>query len=157
MKIALQLLKNLSAAVLAGSLFAGCSKPVAPESTTQDITWNQLPSLPDKQGFAGGFAGVSHGSLLFAGGANFPDAPPWGGGKKVWHDSIFVLSSADGPWKKLEQVLPRPLAYGVSVTHKDKLICIGGDDGKKAFRDVFSVELRQGKAAIEELPSLPAP
>ena len=157
MKIALQLLKNLSAVVLAGSLFAGCSKPVAPESTTQDITWNQLPSLPDKQGFAGGFAGVSHGSLLFAGGANFPDAPPWGGGKKVWYDSIFVLSSADGPWKKLEQVLPRPLAYGVSVTHKDKLICIGGDDGKKAFRDVFSVELRQGKAAIEELPSLPAP
>jgi len=116
-----------------------------------------LPPLPDMQGFAGGFAGTSHGSLLFAGGANFPDAPPWEGGNKVWYDSIFVLDAVSGPWRKLAKSLPHSLAYGVSVTHKDKLICIGGDNGTRAFADVFSIELRDGKVTLEELPPLPAP
>ena len=60
------------------------------------FVWGQLPPLPDRHGFAGGFAGVSHDALIFAGGANFPDAPPWDGGKKVWYDSIFVLAQPDG-------------------------------------------------------------
>ena len=54
--------------------------------------WERLPSLPDREGFAGLFAGVSGGALLVAGGANFPDAKPWEGGKKVWYDTVFVRS-----------------------------------------------------------------
>ncbi len=34
--------------------------------------WRPLSPLPDKEGFAAPFAGVSHGSLVVAGGANFP-------------------------------------------------------------------------------------
>src|SRR4051794_9202194 len=41
--------------------------------------WTQLPSLPDPEGFASAFAGVSHDALLVAGGANFPDKRPWDG------------------------------------------------------------------------------
>ena len=46
------------------------------------LTWTSLPPLPDPIGFAGAFAGVADGALLVAGGANFPDLPPWDKGKK---------------------------------------------------------------------------
>ena len=130
---------------------------VAGEAPAAKFVWGQLPSLPDRHGFAGGFAGVTHDALIFAGGANFPDAPPWDGGKKVWYDSIFVQAKPDGQWKKLEQTLPRPLAYGASVTHDNRLICIGGDDGVKASKQVLAIEWQNGRVAIEELPSLPRP
>ena len=61
--------------------------------------WAKLPAIPDKEGFAGAFAGVSHGSLIVAGGANFPDKKPWDGGKKIWYDTVFVLERPDGEWK----------------------------------------------------------
>jgi hypothetical protein len=47
-------------------------------------------------GLAGAFAGVSNGVLIIAGGANFPDAAPWKGGKKVWWDKIQVLEKNRG-------------------------------------------------------------
>ena len=55
------------------------------------IRWSELDPIPDQHGLAGMFAGVSHGVLIAAGGANFPDAPPWQNGTKVWHDTIFAL------------------------------------------------------------------
>ena len=53
------------------------------EGSFAGLQWDtSLPSLPDQHGFAGAFTGVSKGHLLVAGGANFPDAPPWENGKK---------------------------------------------------------------------------
>src|SRR6185312_16330999 len=72
--------------------------PVHAESQTSALNWKQLPPLPDRLGFAAPFAGVSSGALIVAGGANFPGAMPWEGGQKAWHDSIFVLADAHGPW-----------------------------------------------------------
>src|SRR5918993_2565532 len=60
------------------------------------FAWSSLPPLPDPIGFAGPYAGVSNGALLVAGGANFPDGPPWEGKPKVWHDRIFLLTAPDG-------------------------------------------------------------
>ena len=37
------------------------------------LHWEHLPALPDTDGLAGMYAGVSRGALLAAGGANFPD------------------------------------------------------------------------------------
>jgi N-acetylneuraminate epimerase len=68
--------------------------------------WSKLPSLPDKEGFASMFAGVSGGALLAAGGANFPDKKPWEGGKKIWHDTVFVLEKFDGAWKVTGKLPP---------------------------------------------------
>jgi hypothetical protein len=50
------------------------------------LKWASLPPLPDREGYAGSFAGVSDGVLLVAGGANFQDRRPWEGGTKVWYD-----------------------------------------------------------------------
>src|SRR5690606_37231382 len=62
------------------------------------LKWKELPSIPDKEGFAGMFAGVSNENLICMGGANFPNEMPWKGGKKVWYDDIFVLSKKDTEW-----------------------------------------------------------
>ena len=118
--------------------------------------WKRLPPLPDKEGFAGPFAGVSGGALLVAGGANFPDKKPWQGGKKVWYDSVFVLGKPDGEWKVAGK-LPRPLGYGVSVTHRNGVVCVGGSDVDRHYADAFRLEWKAGKLVTTRLPSLPRP
>ena len=54
------------------------------------LEWDRLPDLPDKEGFAGVFAGVvSEGGedfLVVAGGANFPEGRPQG----VWLAGLFL-------------------------------------------------------------------
>lgn len=118
--------------------------------------WKQLPSLPDKEGFAGSFAGVSHGALLVAGGANFPDKKPWDGGKKVWSDAVFVLDKPDGKWTVAGK-LTRPLGYGVSVTHSNRVVCVGGSDNERHHAEAFQLEWKSGKLLTTKLPSLPKP
>jgi N-acetylneuraminate epimerase len=118
--------------------------------------WARLPSLPDRQGFAGSFAGVSRGTLLVAGGANFPGKKPWEGGKKAWSDAAFALERPDGNWKVAGR-LPRPTAYGVSATHRDGVVCAGGGDAERNFADAFRLEWEAGRLAVAPLPDLPGP
>jgi N-acetylneuraminate epimerase len=118
--------------------------------------WTKLPSLPDPEGFASSFAGVSSDTLLVAGGANFPGKKPWEGGTKVWYDNVFALSDPNGQWKIVGR-LPKPLGYGVSVTWKDSLICIGGSDAQNHYRDVSQLTLDRGTLRIEPLAQLPQP
>ena len=118
--------------------------------------WRTLPALPDAEGFAGVFAGVSAGALLVAGGANFPDAPPWRGGTKTWYDTVFALSDAEGEWQHLGR-LPRPNGYGVSVTTPDGVICAGGGDANGHFREVFRLRKAGDRLQIDPLPPLPKP
>lgn len=118
--------------------------------------WTRLPPLPDKEGFAGSFAGVSSGAMLVAGGANFPDKKPWEGGKKVWYDRVFVLERPDGKWKAAGR-LPRPLGYGVSVTHGNGIVCVGGSDDQRHYANVFRLEWKDGKLATTQLADLPKP
>lgn len=120
------------------------------------LEWRTLPQLPDREGFASGFAGVASGRLLFAGGANFPDQRPWEGGRKVWYDHIFMLDSFDGRWKEAGK-LSRPLAYGVSVTWKDSVICVGGSDSVQHYRESFRMSLDGDRVVLSDLPSLPVP
>ena len=123
-------------------------------STNRPLEWSKLPPLPDQLGFAGAFAGTHNGALLVAGGANFPDKKPWEGGKKVWHDTVFALERADAAWKIVGK-LPRPLAYGVSVTTKSGVVCIGGSDAEKHYAEVFLLTLSHGPLEVKNLPSLP--
>ena len=129
----------------------------APPILRREIVWDELPALPDPEGFGGGYVGVSHGALLFAGGANFPAAPVWEGGKKQYYDSIFALDRPGGHWRKLSARLPRSMAYGGSVTHGNRLICVGGEDSHRAYADVFALELDGDQVKQSQLPSLPRP
>lgn len=119
-----------------------------------------LPMLESRPnpGVAGAFAGVSHGALLVAGGANFPNGYPWQNGKKVWHATVYVLEKPGGSWKIAEQ-LPKPLGYGASVSWKNRVIGIGGNDADRSYANVFSLtwhpETR--KIQTDSFPSLPKP
>lgn len=121
------------------------------------FSWGELAPIPDRHGFAGGFAGVSNGALLFAGGANFPDGgAPWSGSKKVWSDGVFVLESREGQWRRVAR-LPRSLGYGVSATRDGRVICVGGSHEEGHSSAVFAILYKEGRAIIEDLPDLPEP
>lgn len=118
--------------------------------------WHELPPLPDAHGFAGPFAGVTGGSLIVAGGANFPEAPPWDGGRKTWHPQVFVLERPDGVWQQAG-MLPGPLGYGVSVTTREGVLCIGGSDSERHHPECFLLTWEAGILKFQPYPPLPLP
>jgi N-acetylneuraminic acid mutarotase len=129
---------------------------LVPAAMSQVPSWSPLPSLPDKEGFAAMYAGVSGDALVVAGGANFPGKRPWEGGTKVWYDDIWVLEKPDGAWRQAGK-LPRPLGYGVGVTWKNEVLCIGGSNADGHHADVFSLRVEGNGIAIKSYPSLPKP
>ncbi len=122
----------------------------------QGLKWNELPVLPDTVGRAGMFAGVSGGRLFCMGGTNFPNGYPWEGGKKVWHNDIFMLDEG-GEWQLLDCKLPNRLAYGVSVSHGNRVIVIGGSDESNHYNNVSAFEWNGETLNRRDLPKLPHP
>ncbi len=118
------------------------------------LTWKQLPALPEPLGVAAPYAGVTGGALLVAGGAYFPDKMPWDGGQKKWLDQVWLLPKPDGVWKEIGK-LPRPLAYGISVTHGNSVICVGGSDAMQHHADCFKLTWTVDGLLQENLPQLP--
>lgn len=127
---------------------------VVTDSLAASFTWSQLPALPERRGVAGAFAGITGGGLVVAGGANFPDAMPWQGGQKVWHDRVWLLDRPNGAWREAGK-LPRPLAYGVSVTTRDGVLCVGGSDADRHYADGFRLIWNGKVLSCEPLPALP--
>ena len=132
------------------------SAMAGPAAVPAAYRWRRLPSIPDRKGLAGLFSGVSGGSLLVAGGANFPKKPPWEGGRKEWRRGVYALRSPAGRWEQVGR-LPRPLGYGVSASYDDRIICVGGSDQDRHYAEVISLRLRRGKLETRLLPSLPVP
>jgi N-acetylneuraminate epimerase len=123
----------------------------APGHAGESMGWNNLSPLPEKLGVAGAFAGVSGGALLVGGGANFPDGMPWEGGKKVWHDRIWVLEKPSGMWHRAGS-LPRPLGYGVSFPVTNGVFCAGGSDAARHYDDCFLLHWEPRTRAVVTLP-----
>ncbi len=120
------------------------------------LQWSKLPPIPDGEGFAWPFAGVSSGALIVAGGANFPGRKPWEGGAKVWYDKVFILDKPDGQWRESAK-LGTSVGYGVSLQTSKGILCVGGSDATRHFADVFHLELANGKAKHEPHSKLPQP
>jgi N-acetylneuraminic acid mutarotase len=135
------------------AVLSGCATTPTPAPANH---WAQLPPLPDPEGFAGSFAGVSHGTLLVAGGANFPGKKPWQGGTKTWYDTVYALDTPTGSWH-IASRLPHPLAYGVSVTHRDSVLCVGGSDATRHYPTAFRLTWESGHLTTTDLPPLPKP
>ena len=123
------------------------------------LNWQQLPELPppvnarQQPGLAGAFVGVHQDVLIIAGGANFPNQPPWQGGQKVWWDDIYVLQKnesgqyfwrTDAKWK-----LPKPIAYGVAIPTNDGLLCFGGNHGEKIANTIYQISWNAARQEIE--------
>lgn len=123
----------------------------SPDDNSGRFNWQTLPPLPQK--LSGQFVGVSGNALIVAGGTDFP-VSLFEGGKKVWYDGVYALEINGTEWKEIGK-LARPLAYGGSVTTSDGLICIGGSDSEKHYREVFRLQYVNGNLVRTELPPLP--
>lgn len=134
----------------------GSSSSLHADGTNDVLAWSKLANLPDKEGFASMFAGVHNGVLIVAGGANFPEKRPWEGGTKIWYDTVYALEKPEGEWKTIGK-LPRPLGYGVTISTKEGIICIGGSDAGGHHAEVFRLEYVNGALKTTSLPSLPKP
>ena len=139
-----------------------CLSQVAAGSSP--VAWEKGIPIPDEHGFAGPFAGVSSGTLVVAGGANFPDSYPWEGGRKVWHDRIFLLPEGSKEWTVSSLKLPRALAYGVSVSlpeQNNSIVMLGGSDGQRTSPCRTSPCLRSSSSTRDRRsscsPFLPCP
>src|SRR5437899_785783 len=62
----------LVAAMLGIAIVSAFAQTKPPNRMTISLRWGKLPPLPDPEGFAAPFAGVSGGALIVAGGANIP-------------------------------------------------------------------------------------
>jgi len=136
-------------AVLVPIALAVCAQAGEP------LDWRALPPLPEPLGLGGPFAGVSNDALIVAGGAHFP-VSLFKGGTKAWRDYVFVLEHGEGQWRRTAP-LPRPLAYGASISAMGGLICIGGGDANQHYADVLLLKWHNGKLDRTGLPSLPKP
>ncbi len=141
--------KSIALPAFVLSLLLSC----LPAPLAAQLPFDSLPPLPDEEGFAGMFAGVTGDVVLAAGGANFPEARPWEGGTKIWYDHIFAFEN--GGWRRREQTLPSPRAYGVSVSHDDAVVIAGGSDSAQHFATVFRLRYADGELETERLPDLP--
>ena len=121
--------------------------------------WTKLADLPgvdqrEALGVSAPFAGTHNGSLIVAGGCNFPDKPVAEGGTKRYYDEVFLLGSEG--WKMIGH-LPTPVAYGAAVSTPEGVICIGGNNAERGLKEVIRLSVSaQGDALeIDTLPSLP--
>lgn len=147
-------LSGLAVVSVAGAHFATAAtdaRAAGPVVASHAPSWSRAPDLPLAS--SGRFAGVSHGALIVAGGAHFP-TPLFEGGTKVWTDAVDVLESWKAGWKSGFR-LERPLAYGGSATVGDGVICAGGSDAGRHYRQTFRLEWRGGKVERTPLPDLP--
>lgn len=80
----------------------------------------------------------------------------WEGGGKVWHDRVFTLKAGARQWE-LAGRLPMPLAYGLSVTTDEGVLCIGGSDSSRHHATTFLLQRRDGRLFHQTLPALPLP
>lgn len=130
------------------------SSALIAQQQSDAVVWESLPAIPNSIGVAGAFAGVVDGKLIVAGGANFPEAPPWEGGTKVWHDSIVAFDPTSESWSEVGK-LPAPRGYGLSIIFDDALLMIGGSDSQRHFTDVWRLDWKDSKFVVKSLEPLP--
>ena len=123
------------------------------------VNFQALPSLEISlnQGVSGAYSGNIGGQAIVAGGCNFPNTPAAEGGAKVFYNAVYALRGKQ--WTKIGE-LPHALAYGVSITTQEGIVCLGGNDGKHSSDKVFLLKTKgtsQKEVTTTSLPALPLP
>lgn len=167
--------KNLNWLCAVSSLFLllitfatfGCKRDLQAESFQpfkQNLSWKELPLLPDPLGVAGAFAGVHNDTLIVAGGANFVE-PIFEQKQKHYSSNIYLLkkirgkTSAEYQWIETEVKTPYPVAYGVSIATDKGLLCIGGENLSGAIDQAFllSFDIKTNRLIATPQPQLTLP
>ena len=122
------------------------------------LEWESLPDLPHPIGVAGPFVGVHNDALIVAGGANFPvsEGEDLWEVPKVYHADAWVLVRKGKVYEwKTGFKLKKAVGYGMCVSTKKGVVCVGGQTGKVVYKDAFRLEWEQGAIKEVELPPLP--
>ena len=120
----------------------------------QGDTWKSYPAFPLSPGVAAPIAGIHDGVLIAAGGANFPDRPPWENGVKRTYDEIYALLPGANAWRTCGK-LPVPRAYAAVVSVPDGVLAIGGENADGVFSEVTWFTWSDGKVVTKPAPALP--
>ena len=142
--------------------YTAATSNVKPAVNMKWTIHSKLPPPPGYEvshGFAGSFSGIVNGRLIIAGGANFPDGPPWDGGQRKYWSDIYINSAGDpGEWKIMPDALPSNIAYGVSISLPEGLLMVGGinEDGCQDGVALLKAD-NNNDIYIETWPSLPVP
>ena len=126
------------------------------QNQPQTLEWKQLADLPDVEGFAGSYAGVSNGALIVCGGANFPEKPLWEGGPKRWTDRVYVMPEPGDGWRDATP-LPKPMGYGATASLPQGMMLIGGCNAEGTYADCYLLTYADGDVACRAVAPLPVP
>ncbi|NWJ52524.1 MAG: galactose oxidase [Bacteroidetes bacterium] len=128
------------------------------------LHWEHSQFIPPARGkniqpgLAGAIIGVTSNNLIIAGGSNFEDALPWRGGKKLYHDEIYMLhenGQATYSWTRTKTTLPFSLAYSGNVTISKGIVCVGGENESGPLDHAFLLSLEGETPSIKVFPNLP--
>lgn len=140
-----------------GELFA--------QKKSAQATWHIAGVIPSNNqqkeglGLAGPIAGIFGDRLLVAGGANFPDGMPWQGGKKIFHNKVYIFKKRGDKISLATDAyqLPENIAYAASCSTPKGVLYAGGESEKGISDKVFLLKWDHYASAviIESLPALP--
>jgi cyclically-permuted mutarotase family protein len=151
------LIQNLFANLIIVMISLSC------HSQEVSISWKsaELPLVEGKTspGFAGSVVGISNGFLVVGGGANFPLGLPWEGGKKTYHNQLYVFRlKADEIDLVNTTVLPVRIAYAACITTPGGVIVAGGENENGPSEKVYRLKVNEDASIqINSLPNLPFP
>lgn len=135
---------------------------------TNSFNWELATALPsssdtNKQpGLAGPVTGIHKDILMVGGGANFPDAMPWFGGKKKYYDDVFLfVKNKEGKVISCNKnyKLPFPIAYGAGCNTEQGIVYAGGENESGLSDKVLLIQWNEvtESIAFKSLPQLPFP
>jgi N-acetylneuraminate epimerase len=131
------------------------------------LKWDVAAELPadsgqqNSLGIAGPVTGIHKGVLFIAGGANFPDAMPWQGGKKKYYKNIFayILKNRKLVPLKKSFTLPLHIAYPACCNTPKGVLYAGGENENGISDKVWLMmwDDKTKEIIFKTLPSLPFP
>lgn len=135
------------------------------DQMAEKLKWDIVGKVPADAsgnasiGVAGPVVGIHNEVMLLAGGANFPEAPPWEGGKKaIYREGSALKRTRNGQWKASGSfALERPVAYAASCSMPTGVVFAGGEDESGPLRAVWRLkwDAAARKVVQESLPELP--
>ena len=138
------------------TVLTGCQSQVKSEDIS--LRWEIFTNLTGSEhgiGLAGPVTGIVGEFLMVGGGANFPDALPWEGGKKVYHDEASLFSLKDSAQIPVSVKLPYPLAYPANCAVGDGFLYAGGENAGGPLAKVIRVKWINDQPEFNFLADLP--
>jgi N-acetylneuraminic acid mutarotase len=109
--------------------------------------------------YRGHLDNISNNMLIVAGGANFPEAMPWEGGKKKYHDEITVFSKNKDLLHPVSEIykLPSPVAYAANCITQKGILYAGGENENGELKTVYLIKDEKGHIKIIPFKNLTLP